>query len=281
MQTDDEQDALVLQIIATAEVIGTVMSANAAAMIAEDLEIYPFIDCCAALKKCRAEVRGKLVQADVVNRIHADDGRLGRDEAWAIALQSADEKDTVVWTEEISAAYDAAKPVLMAKDKVGARMAFMSAYDRLLVAARASGEPAKWLISQGWDPDLRDRALETAVRLHRLPLEHAKAFGYLSAPMTADGKAIAGLLTGPSRRMLALSADEKTRAALMSEGDGASEASPEIKERLHVLRQQLVTKNAEKEQRRVQLVDAQRRDLEQRKQKVADQVAEMLAGEKQ
>lgn len=304
MQTIDEQIELGKHVMATAEVIGTVLSSTAARMIVEDLEQFSFLDCAAALKKCRAEVRGRLTLSDVVNRINSNDGRPTKDEAWGIAMQSADERDTVIWTPEICAAYDAAKTILRSGEKVGARMAFMSAYERLLVAARASGEPAKWIPSVGWDGQLRARAFEMAVKLERISAPEAVAMlqlcGHgspecaelvrallppdgdksllLGGAMTADGRAIAGLLTGASHNgMLALTSDSATRAALLTEDTSASrEASPEVSSRLQQLKADMIKSSKEKEQRRVQLLEAQRRDFNQRKEKVQQQVDEAL-----
>lgn len=223
MQTAEEQDQLVLQIIATAETIGQVLSAAAAALMAEDLEGYPYAACCAALKKCRAEVRGRLTPHDVVSRLNAADGRPGRDEAWSIALQSADERATVVWTSEIMCAYDAAKAVLRVGDKVGARMAFLSAYDRLVESARAQLKPAHWIASYGWDAELRQLALEEAVKLQRLPLDRAMQLGYESAPATADGQAIAGLITGQKGQQAAGQPSEEVSAMLSQIREGIAQ----------------------------------------------------------
>lgn len=306
MQTADEQDELVLQVIATAEVIGQVISPTAAAMIAEDLERYAFVDCCAALKKCRAEVRGRLTLADVVSRIDAVDGRPAKDEAWGIALQSADERDTVIWTAEIQRAYDAARPILGAGDKVGARMAFNSAYERLLVSARATGEPAQWSASIGWDGDLRARAFEAAVKLERLaPMQAvvmlqqhgqgsqscadlvrallpkgADSSLLLAGAATGGGVAIAQLLTGPgSRGLLSLTHDEKTRSALLTEETAATRSAPEdVKARLQKLRQDMADHQTRRAQEREQLLDAQRRDLQQRKEKSNQAVKELSRG---
>lgn len=278
MQTLDEQIELARQIAATAEVIGTVISATAAALMAEDLEKYTFLDCCAALKKCRAEVRGRLTPSDVVSRINAYDGRPTKDEAWNIALQSSDERDTVVWTPEISVALEAARAILSAGDKVGARMAFMAAYERLVTTAREVGEPAKWAASFGWDGELRARALESAVKLQRLLPSQAADMLQLAGPITANGRALAELLTGPSTRgLLALTHDEKTRNALLSESTAvAREASPEIQSRLQQLRQDMADSAARRDKERQQLAEARQRDLDQRKAKAQKQVDEAL-----
>lgn len=281
MQTAEEQNQLVLQIIATAETIGQVLSGAAAALMAEDLEGYPYAACCAALKKCRAEVRGRLTPHDVVSRLNAADGRPGRDEAWSIALQSADERATVVWTSEIMCAYDAAKAVLRVGDKVGARMAFLSAYDRLVESARAQLKPAHWIASYGWDGELRQLALEEAVKLQRLPLDRAKLLGYEEGPVTAEGKAIAGLLTGGgSEKLLKLTTDVQTRKALQEEQQRAApgEPSPEFKERLNNLRHEIAQSSKLREEERDAWIAAEAEELARKKRAMQAAVDERLGG---
>jgi hypothetical protein len=279
MQTVDEQIELGKHVMATAEVIGTVLSNTAARMIVEDLEKYSFLDCAEALRKCRAEVRGRLTLSDVVNRINAYDGRPNKDEAWNIALQSSDERETVVLTPEISIALKGAKAILDHGDKVAARMAFTSTYERLLITARAQGEPVKWSVSFGWDGDLRAQALETAVQLQRLLPSQAAEMLQVAAPITADGRAIAELLIGPSTRgLLALTHDPKTRNALLSEETVATrEASTEVKTRLHQLKLDMIAHAEKKAKERRQLQEAQRRDLQQRKDKAIKMAEEYQA----
>lgn len=102
------------------------------------------------------------------------DGRPGADEAWAIALASRDEADTVVWTPEIAEAFGVCRTVLGMGDEVGARMAFKGAYERIVNAARLRNEPAQWVASIGFDPDRREKALR-----------QAETAGLLAAPQVA------------------------------------------------------------------------------------------------
>lgn len=123
------------------------------------------------------------VPADVIAQIEAaigDDGRPGADEAWAIALQACDESATVVWTEEAARALAAAQPVLDIGDKIGARMAFKTAYDRLVTQARSKRRPLRWQYSLGHDPMQREQALQTAVTNGILPAPQVA--GLLPAP---------------------------------------------------------------------------------------------------
>ena len=191
--------ANVIQMLcATAEAIGTQITPAAAALMANDLSGHTMEQIGLALAEVRRTARGRLVVGDVLRALASTDGRPARDEAWAIALAASDEDDTVVMTNEIQLALSAARPVLDAGDKVGARMAFMSAYDRFVDEARRDAEPVNWLVSLGYDASRRDAALQRAVQLKRLPVE--KASLYLSHEIaerpTADGLAIAGLITG-------------------------------------------------------------------------------------
>ncbi|MBY0241831.1 MAG: hypothetical protein K2X55_21215 [Burkholderiaceae bacterium] len=97
------------------------------------------------------------------------DGRPGAEEAWAIALTSRDEADSVVWTAECAEAFRIAKPILDLGDEVGARMAFKESYIRIVAQARAVRRPAVWSMSAGWDPLRRLAAESRAVAAGLLP----------------------------------------------------------------------------------------------------------------
>lgn len=144
---DAQAAGLASAIIATAEAMGQEMNPGTAAIMAEDLSAFPVPVVRAALKACRLEVKGKLTMADILQRVQAADGRPGKDEAWSIALMAGDEVETVVMTSEVQQAMSAAAPILKLGDKVGARMAFMSAYERLVTAARAEAAPVTWSVS--------------------------------------------------------------------------------------------------------------------------------------
>ena len=197
-----QQDNLLVALFATAELIGQELSAPAAQMMVQDLSYYSEDVVTRALQACRRELTGKLTLAAILQRVYVEDGRPGRDEAWAIALQAGDERDTVVMTGEILAALQVARPILEARDKVGARMAFLSAYDRLIDQARQEAQPVKWEVSLGFDPDLRIRAIEQARNLGRLPAAEASRLllQYAQEAPSPNGLAIAGLLTGNSSK---------------------------------------------------------------------------------
>ncbi len=202
-EMNDQQVAgLASAICATAEAMGQEMNPGTAAMMAEDLCAYPVPAVKAALKACRFEVKGKLAMADILQRVQASDGRPGKDEAWAIAMTTNDEFETVVLTDEIQLALAAAKPVLDAGDKIGARMAFISAYERFVGQARQDTKQVNWHVSVGFDASRRIQAVTKAVELKRIPREHGQKYlADLSVePITEDGRALAGLLTGSVTR---------------------------------------------------------------------------------
>ena len=120
--------------------------------------------------------------ADLIRQIERarSAGMPSPDEAWAIALRSFDEAETVCVTDEIMEAVAAALPVWDVGDKVGARMAFRSAYERIEANRRAQGAIPKWRLSLGWDADKRAQAAQAAVAAGRL--EHRQVSGLLPSP---------------------------------------------------------------------------------------------------
>ncbi|ALI04404.1 hypothetical protein C1Y08_20680 [Pseudomonas sp. FW306-02-F02-AA] len=256
MSTFEMNDAqvagLAAAICATAEAMGQEMNPGTAAMMAEDLSVYPVPAVRVALKACRSEVKGKLAMADILSRVQLKDGRPGKDEAWSIALLAGDEIETVVMTTEIQQAMTAASPILRLGDKVGARMAFMSAYERLVAAARAEAVPTTWSVSLGFDPARRVMAIESAVRMQLITQQ--AGIQYLAdlriAPITADGQAIAGLLTGST-----------------------AQPSPHLREKLAEVRQIVDAAKARQDRQRLKKAQADRVDTYLRKRKVRVAIA--------
>lgn len=156
-------------IAVTAELCGRTFSPAAAMVFASDLDGFPESAVLSALSRCRKEVRGMMTIADVISRI--DDGRPGVEHAWAMIPQ--DENTSVVWTDEMAAAWGGAAPLLREGDRIGARMAFKETYARLMTEARDRKEPPKWTPSFGDDKLGRLAAVDEAVRHKRLGVEHA------------------------------------------------------------------------------------------------------------
>jgi hypothetical protein len=97
------------------------------------------------------------------------DGRPGAEEAWAIALRSTDEANTVIWTQETAAAFSICRPVLDSSGAISARKPFLEAYGRLVIEARAIRRPAEWIVSLGTDKQLRTQAIKAAAAAGQLP----------------------------------------------------------------------------------------------------------------
>lgn len=255
MLSCDEQADLAMAICATAETLGQVISPNAAKMMAEDLADHSVDVIANALRGCRRELTGRLTLGAILQRVQAADGRPGKDEAWSMALAASDEFETVVLTDEIRQAMVAAGPILDAGDKVGARMAFMSAYERLVGNARAESLPAKWEVSLGFDPGRRVIAIESAVRSQLI--SHDAGNRYLAdlriAPITPEGKAIAGLLTGQA----------------------PARVSPKMREKLAEVRSILTASKARKEQERRKEAQRRRVDNYLRKRRARAAIAEL------
>lgn len=138
------------------------------------------------------------------------DNRPTADEAWAVALRSRDEADTVVWTDEAASAFATCRPVLHVGDEVGARMAFKAAYDRLVTEARRRGVAPRWQASLGWDTARREASVNQAVLAGHLPAPTAAAL--LPAPGPAEGTSDAAAARVQTQKILALLAEAPTPA---------------------------------------------------------------------
>jgi len=100
---------------------------------------------------CIDKQRGRFTPkpADIIEQIEGatgGDGRPSDDEAWAIALTSQDEADTVVWTTETAESFGICQPV-----------------------------KAQWVASLGWDMERRNKVIEKAVTAGLLPAPMATA----------------------------------------------------------------------------------------------------------
>ena len=197
----------VLRIVA--EAIGGRMSEDVADFIITQLRAMASgAVIMAAIERCSHECKGTLALVDVKNRIEGLDGRPDADEAWAIALDSEDEAKTIVWTNEICEAKKVAQPILDSGDKIAARMAFKSAYARMVEDSRRGGVKPVWWPSLGTDKDMRELALSEAARTGRIGAERAEFF--LPPPCTPDSPAFL-LTNGAGVRLLTVdgkSADE-------------------------------------------------------------------------
>jgi len=174
MLNENDMNWLVQQIVGTSELLGQEIKPTAAAMLAEDLAGYPREVLTKAFARVRTEHTGRLTPKAILDRIDEAMGRPSANEAWAMALNALDERNTVVWTDEMSKAWEVASALAANRDMIGARMAFIGAYERLVRTAREERKLPNVTVSIGWNAEMRGPALEKAVQLGYLPQERAR-----------------------------------------------------------------------------------------------------------
>jgi len=186
------------------------VSVNLKRLYWEDLGQYPIAAieaACQAHRRDRDRGRFFPKPADLLARLGGDAAHIPPEAAWAIAMTSMDEDKTIVWTAEIERAREAARPLWEIRDTVGARLAFVKAYEAILLATTT---PPRYKVSVGNDPAQRHAAVSKAMTEGLL--SHDQAQHYLPAPeITQAGAAIAGLLTG---KVVELPQNEATRERL-------------------------------------------------------------------
>ena len=175
-----------------AEVTGTELSKGALQVMTRELQRHDEQRVLRALARCMREIKGRLTLADVIERLQGSDGRPGADEAWSIALAGMDESATVMLNDEIAQAMSVARPIYQDGDRIGARMAFRSAYERVVEDARTRNAPARWWPSLGSDAAGREQVIRDAVERGLLTQE--VAIGYLPAPVEAGGERLLQLV---------------------------------------------------------------------------------------
>ena len=100
--------------------MGQQLTPAAAQLMVQDLAAYEEPVLTAALQAVRRE-GGRFTVAAVLRHVESADGRPEPNEAWAIALQSFDEAETVLMTPEIQQAAVVAAPLMKGRgDRVGA-----------------------------------------------------------------------------------------------------------------------------------------------------------------
>ena len=167
--TRQDAEDLLDQLYATAEVLGNEIKPAAASLMIRDLRDYDRSEIEQALARCRSEITGRLTLAAILERMPTANAHLTANEAWSIVLESQDENATIIWTDEIAKAAGVANPILEAGDKVGARMAFIAAYEREVAASKAEGREVRWWPSLGDSKEQRREAIEQGVKDGRLP----------------------------------------------------------------------------------------------------------------
>lgn len=167
--TPEQEEQLVDMIMVTAEVMGHELKPAAVMMMVSDLAEYDFKALTITLTRCRKELTGKLTLKGILDLLAPAGGWVSANEAWSRALPAADESKTVVWTDEARKAWFVALPMIEARDKVGARMAFIAAYEREVANAKNSGKAPQYEVSPGEDELLREATIRQAQSEGLLP----------------------------------------------------------------------------------------------------------------
>lgn len=137
------------------------------------------------------------------------------DETWPIVVQAYDQSATVVFPNEESqtAWFNFGEPVYSHRDQNPARMAYRSAYDRLVAEAKAAGKIPKSITSLGHDPDLREYAIQGAIQKGYLSHDRVPDALMIGHETSAIGQHIAGLIGGSTESLPKLNGNEKSRIA--------------------------------------------------------------------
>ena len=235
MLTKTDAEELLEQLYATAEVLGSEIKPAAASLMIRDLRQYQRGEIEQSLARCRSELTGRLTLAAILERMPSADAYLSANEAWALALSGEDDMDTIVWTEEVAAAMGVARPVLDLGDKVGARMAFIGAYEREIAQAKAEGRKPKWTVSLGYSPERRQDAISEAVKMGRL--EAPKVEHLLPAP---HGFKDPDEADTPEEKAKVKANINFLRSLLEDDGSAKHEAELERRRQLEIRRQELL-----------------------------------------
>ncbi|KAA0020744.1 hypothetical protein F0A16_02850 [Salinicola corii] len=167
--TRQDAEGLLETVYATAELLGTEIRPATATMMIKDLRPYERAEIEQALGRCRSELTGRLTLAAVLERMPSAQQHLSPNEAWSVALQSMDEMDTIIWTQEAAAAMGVARPIMESGDKVGARMAFIAAYEREVGKAKAEGRQPEYTVSLGESKERRQETIQNGIKQGLLP----------------------------------------------------------------------------------------------------------------
>ncbi len=227
-----------------AELYGRTIKPVQSAMYFRALADYPLEAVQAAMDahaKCPERGRFFPLPADLLAKLEAvstQDGRPSPEEAWSTAIQAMDEAATVVWTTETAQAWaDVGQALMDAGDRFNASRGFIAKYTELCAAARKRGIPVQWVVSQGYDKDLRYQALETALKAGRISRETCRQMlprHQEAGPVIA---AIAGkvvpLLSGPRKEPAPGRAEEIRKASerLSKLAEQLQQAAPPIDRR--------------------------------------------------
>lgn len=251
-------------ILAIAEIYGKALSPAAIGIYWTALQGYPLAEVQRAIERhVHDPDAGRYFPkpADLIRHLQRrseDDGHPDPDEAWGLLLRLAnDERETGVLTDEMRAGWQACQPILALGDEVGARRCFLAVYARHVEDACRHGQRARWTVTLGTDPALRQRRLDEALEARRIGADQVRAL--LPGPAPASLDQVAGLLEGPDASVPEAKTAERLRAlaALLRAGSADAEARRERE------RQQQREREAERKRAIQDLLDGRGGDAAQ------------------
>lgn len=161
-------------ITVTAELTGTQLSANAAAVMVEDLLAYPVDKVLVALGRCRRELKGRLTLAAILERI--DDGWQSAEEAFNTLVAGWNNENlSILTTHTAMQAAESASALFNAGDKYRAGLAFKTAYERTVSEKKAKGIQPDWYVSAGLDKEQLAQLVTEAAATGKITNDYALA----------------------------------------------------------------------------------------------------------
>ena len=168
-------DEKIMQAIAvTAELTGTQLSGDAMYVMGEDLLAYPLDKVLIALERCRRELKGRLTQAAILERI--DDGWQSAEEAFNTLVAGWESEHlSILTTHTAMHAAESASALFNAGDKYRAGLAFKTAYERIVSEKKAKGIQPDWYVSAGLDKEQLAQLVTEAAATGKITNDYALA----------------------------------------------------------------------------------------------------------
>ena len=173
---DSEKREFMAVVMTTADLYDKTIKPERVAVYWEALKHRELADIKVAINKHVQDAeRGRFfpLPADVSAQLPAERSLwIGADEAWAMCPKD-DQVSAAVFVEMMQA-LDVANPLIADGDMIAARMAFRSAYERIVGEAKTEGRKPKWFPSLGEDKAGRHSAQVKAVEMTNLALPAAE-----------------------------------------------------------------------------------------------------------
>ena len=167
-------EKIIQAITVTAELTGTQLSANAAAVMAEDLLAYPLDKVLIAFERCRRELKGRLTLAVILDRI--DDGWQSAEEAFNTLVAGWESEHlSILTTHTAMHAAESASALFNIGDKYRAGLAFKTAYERIVSEKKAKGMQPDWYVSAGLDKEQLAQLITEAAATGKITNDYALA----------------------------------------------------------------------------------------------------------